>query len=91
MWGGLDQTIIGYGDWSYRRSDKEIVNWFKVGLTAQKNYISLYINTDEDGQYLTKRYVDKLGKVKVGSSSVSFKTLSDVNQDELMELIRHTN
>ena len=87
FWGGSDQIIIGYGDWSYERSDKKIVNWFKVGLAMQKNYISLYINAVENGQYVTKKYADKLGKAKVGSSSVSFKELSDINTDELEHLL----
>lgn len=87
MWGGTDQTIIGYGYWSYTRSDKKNVNWFKVGLAIQKNYISLYINAVEDGQYVAKKYADKIGKVKIGSSSISFKTMEDVNIPELKKLL----
>ncbi len=88
MWGGSDQTIIGYGDWSYQRSDKETVSWFKVGLAVQKNYISLYVNAVEDGQYVAKKYADKLGKVKVGASSISFKKLADVDQDTLKLVLK---
>jgi hypothetical protein len=88
MWGGTNQTIIGYGDWKYRRSDKKTVDWFKVGLAVQKNYISLYINAVEDGRYVAKKYADKLGKVKVGSSSISFKKLAEVNSSVLKKLLK---
>jgi hypothetical protein len=87
LWGGTQQTIIGYGDFRYSRSDKEQVEWFMVGLAAQKNYISVYINAAEDGRYVVKKYADRLGKVKVGSSSVSFKKLDDVNLKELLRLV----
>lgn len=87
FWGGSEQNIIGYGDMSYKRSSKETVDWFMVGLAAQKNYISVYINAAEGGQYLAKKYGKKLGKVKIGSSSISFKKLDDVNLAELLKLV----
>ncbi len=87
FWGGSKQSIIGFGDLVYVRSDKKVVEWFAVGLTLQKNYISVYISASEDGQYLVKKYGALLGKVKLGSSSISFKKLSDVNIDELLKLV----
>ena len=87
FWGGSDQTIIGYGDLIYQRPGKEKVEWFVVGLARQKNYYSVYINASEDGQYILKKYADKLGKVKVGSGSLSFTKLEDVNMEELMKLV----
>lgn len=87
FWGGSKQAIIGYGDLTYTRSDKKSVEWFMVGLTLQKNYISVYIIATEDGQYVVKKYGDLLGKAKLGSSSVSFKKLADINIDELLKLV----
>lgn len=91
FWGGSEQSIIGYGDMRYQRSSKDSVDWFMVGLAAQKNYISVYINATEDKQYVAKKYGDKLGKVKVGSSSISFKRLADVELKELMKLVEIAN
>lgn len=87
FWGGSQQTIIGYGDLSFTRSDKKLVEWFMVGLSLQKNYISVYITASEDGQYLVKKYGHALGKVKLGSSSIGFKKLSDIKIDELLKLV----
>ncbi len=87
FWGGTDQQIIGYGEYTYQRSDKKSGVWFIVGLAVQKNHLSIYINAaDEDG-YLIARYADRLGKAKVGSAVMSFKSASDLDLDSLSELV----
>lgn len=87
FWGGSQQNIIGYGDYVYERP-KGNVEWFKIGLAVQKNYISLYINAVEDKQYVVERYGKAIGKVKVGKSSISFKNISDVDLDKLILLVQ---
>lgn len=86
FWGGTDQEIIGYGDFTYQSSNKT-VEWFKVGLAVQKNHLSLYVNAVEDGEYLSRAYGDRLGKVKVGAASIGFKDLSAIDVDELRLLL----
>ena len=91
FWGGSDQNIIGYGDYSYERSGGDSVEWFIIGLAPQKNYLSVYVNaTDGDG-YLVERYADKLGKAKIGKASIGFKSIDDINLDVLLELIEKAN
>ncbi len=90
FWGGSDQEIIGYGDHHYRNRSGNEVNWFYVGLALQKNYISVYINAVEDNAYLTEKYKDRIGKAKVGKSSISFKKLSDIDVDVLIEMVSRT-
>lgn len=87
FWGGSQQSIIGYGDMTFTRSDKTTVEWFMVGLSMQKNYISVYISATEDGRYVVKKYGNRLGKAKIGSSSISFKTIADIKLDELLKLV----
>lgn len=87
FWGGGDQRIIGYGDYTYQTSNREIVEWFVVGLAAQKNYISIYVNATDDDGYITERFADKLGKAKVGKSSISFTSVDDIDLDQLSALI----
>ncbi len=89
FWGGSEQQIIGYGNFSYVRSDKKKVEWFLVGLTKQKNYFSVYVNAVEGRRYLAEIYKPRLGKVKTGKSSISFRNLEDVNLDVLSEMIEH--
>ena len=89
FWGGSEQRIIGYGNFSYVRSDKKKVEWFQIGLTRQKNYFSIYVNAVEGRKYLAEIYRSKLGKVKTGKSNVSFRNIDDVNLDVLREMIEH--
>jgi hypothetical protein len=58
-----------------------------VGLAIQKNYISIYVNAVEDGQYVSEKYRSKLGKVKAGKSSISFKHLDDLDLDTLQKVV----
>jgi hypothetical protein len=85
MWGGTHQRIIGYGAMVQRQRSGE-VEWFVVGLAAQKAHLSLYVNAAEDGQYLAKRYADRLGRVRVGSANVSFRRLADLDLSAALEL-----
>lgn len=87
FWGGSEQRIIGYGDLSYVRSDKQEVRWFLVGLARQKNYYSVYVNAADGRRYLAEAYAGRLGKAKVGKSSISFRKLADVDLDVLSELL----
>lgn len=87
FWGGSEQKIIGYGDFSYKRSDKETVNWFYIGLALQKNYITVFVNAVEGKEYLAEKYKSKLGKVKVGRSSISFKRVEDIDLNVLKEVV----
>jgi hypothetical protein len=88
FWGGSTQEIIGYGTYRYRRSDRKMVDWFVVGLARQKDYISVYLSAVEDGQYVAEKYGAGIGKVKVGKSSISFRSVSDIDLDELIALVR---
>ena len=87
FWGGSHQEIIGYGTQTYQRSDKKTVEWFVIGLARQKDYISIYINVAEDGQYLAEQYGADVGKVKVGKSNLSFATVDDIDLDKLRLLL----
>ncbi|HUG30062.1 MAG TPA: hypothetical protein VMQ65_06090 [Candidatus Limnocylindria bacterium] len=87
FWGGSQQRIIGYGDLRQKDSKGDEVEWFVVGLAAQKNYLSLYVSVVDDGQYIVRRYCDRLGKVKCSSANVTFKRLSDLDLPVVFEMV----
>ena len=86
FWGGTEQRIIGYGAYRHVGRSGASGDWFVVGLAAQKNYLSLYANAVEDGEYIGKRYAVRLGTVKAGSANLRFRRASDVDLDVLREL-----
>ena len=87
FWGGTDQRIIGYGSYHYRGRSGAEGEWFVIGLAAQKNYLSLYVNAAEDGQQLGQRYAQRLGKVKAKGANVQVKRAADVDLDVLREMV----
>lgn len=87
MWGGTDQTILGYGHFDYVNVSKEQVRWFLIGLANQKAHVSLYVNAVRDKKYLGQVYAERLGKVKLGSAAISFKRLEDLNLEVLSEMV----
>ena len=87
LWGGTDQTILGYGDFSYRNSSGKDVEWFLIGLANQKDYVSIYVNAVRDRRYLPEIYGSRLGKVKIGKAAVSFRSLEDLDLDVLGEML----
>lgn len=89
--GGTDQTIIGYGDLVRPRPRGPDVDWFLVGLARQTNHYSIYVNAVADGAYLSKRYADRLGKVKLGAASIGFATLDRIDLTVLADLLREAD
>jgi hypothetical protein len=87
FWGGTEQRIIGYGDIVQPRPRGADVEWFLVGLARQARHYSLYVNAVDDGAHLVASYADRLGKVKVGSASIGFTRLENVDVDELRALL----
>jgi Domain of unknown function (DU1801) len=87
FWGGTQQRIIGYGAYRYKGRSGSEGEWFVIGLAVQKNYLSLYVNATEDGQYLGKVYAPRLGKVKAGSANLQFKRAADLDLDVLREMV----
>jgi hypothetical protein len=83
MWGGTHQRIIGYGAMHYVNRSGTAVDWFVVGLAAQKQHLSLYVSAVVDGAYVLHEYADRLGKVKVGSANVTFRRAADIHLDVL--------
>jgi hypothetical protein len=87
FWGGTEQTIIGYGDLVQPRPRGLEVEWFIVGLARQRRHLSVYVNAVRDNAYLLGGFADRLGKVKVGAASISFRRLADLDRDGFTELV----
>lgn len=81
-------NMPGYGSFKYKDSKKQLFDWPTIALASQKNYMSLYVCSIDDGEYLAEKYADKLGKVNVGRSCIRFKKLSDLNLEELKKVIK---
>jgi hypothetical protein len=88
FWGGTTQHIIGYGSYRYKGRSGAEGEWFVVGLAAQKNYLSLYVNAADGSQSLAKAYGPRIGKAKAGSGNLQFKRAADLDLTVLREMVQ---
>src|SRR6476646_6919781 len=56
---------IGYGSRDHKYADGTISEFYKIGLSANKTGISVYILGIEDKKYLAETYRKDLGKASV--------------------------
>ena len=81
-------NMLGYGSFKGKNYKKEIIDWPTVSVASQKNYISLYICSVQNGEYVVEKHKDELGKVTVGKSCISFKHIADLNLEGLEKVIK---
>lgn len=84
MWG---PSIIGFGSYHYKYDSGHEGDAPVLGFSPRKAAISLYVFTGlEEHEHLLK----DLGKFKMGKACIYAKKLSDINQDQLKELMKET-
>lgn len=81
-------NMPGYGSFKYKSYKKEIIDWPTISLASQKNYVSLYVCSVKDGEYIAEKHKNELGKVSVGKSCIRFKKLEDLNLEGLKKVIK---
>ncbi|WP_394841221.1 DUF1801 domain-containing protein [Pendulispora brunnea] len=86
---GMSMKMIGYGKFQYKtKSSKEAIDWPLIGLALQKNYISLYVSSVRDGQYVIDEYAGQLGKVSTGKGCIRFKRFEDLDLEGLTVMLK---
>jgi hypothetical protein len=80
---------IGYGSQTIKYADGKTREFYRIGLSANKTGISVYILGIEDKNYLAKTFGKKIGKASVSGYCIKFKTLKDIKTDVLEAAIRY--
>jgi|GEM_PF-3543682 len=82
-----DIAMIGYGEVSYGNKKHSRV-WPLIGIAPKTNYISIFVAADREGKPLSEIYNKHiLGKVNNGKRCIRFKSMNDLNMEELKNLI----
>ena len=81
MWG---TSIIGYGQYHYIYKSGRKGDWFITGLAPRKQNLTIYIMP---GFSKYTKIMKSMGKFKIGVSCLYIKSLEDVDQTLLQELI----
>lgn len=85
----VSNPTIGYGGYTIRYADGSSKEFFRIGLSANKSGISVYILGLEDKSLLASRYGSTIGKATVTGYCIRFKTVKDINLQVLADAIRH--
>jgi hypothetical protein len=87
FYGGSLQRVIGYGIMTYGKPGKEL-EWYRIGLSLQKNYISITTSTIDIKKYIDEHYKDGIGKVKLGKSTITFNAIEDIDLNKLSAIVK---
>ena len=80
---------IGYGLQTIRYADGKSKEFYKIGISANKTGVSVYILGLKDKTYLAKAYGKKIGNASVTGYCIKFKTLNDVDVATLEAAVRY--
>ncbi len=81
MWG---EGIVGFGKYHYKHDEKREGDWCLTGLSPRQKVLTVYMNARPDD---FSELVKNLGTYTLGTTSIYFVKLSDVNIDVLREII----
>lgn len=79
---------IGYGSLDLKYADGSTKEFYRVGLSANKTGISVYIMGLEDKKFLPDTFGNTIGKATVTGYCIRFKSVKDINLDVLESAVR---
>ena len=79
---------IGYGSYTIKYADGSTKEFYRIGLSANKTGISVYVLGVEDKKYLAETFGKNLGKATVTGYCIRFKSLNDINVKVLEAAIK---
>ncbi|HPH84022.1 MAG TPA: DUF1801 domain-containing protein [Ferruginibacter sp.] len=82
MWG---PSIIGFGSYHYKYASGHEGDAPLLGFSPRKAAISLYVYT---GMEEHRHLLDALGKYKIGKACIYIKRLSDIDEKQLIKLMK---
>lgn len=79
---------IGYGNYTITYKDGSTRAFFRIGLLANPTGLAVHIMGIDDKKLLIDRFSKTIGKAKVGSYGITFKSIKDIDLEILKEAIR---
>jgi hypothetical protein len=80
---------IGYGNYIITYKDGSTREFFRIGLLANPIGLAVHIMGIDDRKFLIDTYEKTIGKAKVGSYGITFKSIKDINIEILKEAIQN--
>ncbi len=80
---------IGYGRYTITYANGTTKDFYRIGLSANKTGISVYVLGLNDKTILRSKFGDQLGKASVTGYCIRFTKIVDINIDTLQAAIRY--
>jgi hypothetical protein len=74
----MRMKIIGYGKFRYAVKSGKTIEWPVIGVSLQKNYISVYVAVRKNGCFSFERYDD----LKIDAVSSLFAEIARILENE---------
>ena len=84
----LHSGMLAYGPCHLKYASGREVDWFRIGVSSNQNYISLYVSAGDETGRVAERYQEALPKANIGKGCVRFKRLDDLDQGALKKMLR---
>ena len=84
----IHSGMLAYGPCHLKYASGREVDWFRIGVSSNKNYISLYVSAGKQGGPVAERYKEALPKAHIGKGCVRFKRLDDLDHGALKKMLR---
>jgi hypothetical protein len=79
---------IGFGSYIHHFSDGRVEQLYRIGISPNATGFSIYVLGLKDKEILKQRFANSLGKAKVTGYCIKFKSLKDLDEKIVLDLIK---
>jgi hypothetical protein len=84
----VTNPAIGFGSYLHHFSDGRVEEVYRLGLSPNATGFSIYVLGLKDKEILKTRFANSLGKAKVTGYCIKFKSLKDLDEKIVLDLIK---
>jgi len=82
--------MLAYGPMHYKTKSKREGDWFALGLSSRKQYISVYVCAVDEDSYIAENNRERLKGADIGRGCIRFKKTEDIDMDVLKDILKDT-
>ncbi|MEN9995083.1 MAG: hypothetical protein RL762_1740 [Bacteroidota bacterium] len=84
----VTNPTIGFGSYLHHFSDGRMEQLYRIGISPNATGFSIYVLGLKDKEILKTRFAYSLGKAKVTGYCIKFKSLKDLDEKIVLDLIK---
>lgn len=84
----VTNTTLGFGSYLHHFSDGRVEPMYRIGISPNATGFSIYVLGLKDKEILKQRFANSLGKAKVTGYCIKFKSLKDLDEKIVLDLIK---